>query len=51
MKVIVEPLLSYLASESAVETNLTSEEKVWVSEGRTQYKTHPEDFISLDNIK
>jgi len=47
----VEPILSYLASESAIETNLTSEEKIWVAEGRKQYKTHPKDFVSLDSIK
>ena len=44
----VEPLLSYLAREPAIETNLTAEEKKWVQEGRKQYKEHPEDFLSLD---
>jgi len=47
----VEPLLSYLASESVLETNLTDEEKKWVQEGRKHYKEHPEDFVSLDNIQ
>ena len=46
----VEPLLSYLAGESAIETNLTNEEKKWVQEGRKHYKEHPEDFVSLDVI-
>ena len=43
----VEPLLSYLAREPAIETNLTAEEKKWVQEGRTHYKEHPEDFVPL----
>ena len=47
----VEPLLSYLSSESAIETNLTDEEKNWVQEGRQHYKEHPEDFVPLENIK
>jgi len=46
----VEPLLSYLAGESVIETNLTDEEKKWVQEGRKHYKENPEDFISLDSI-
>ena len=52
----IEPLLSYLARESAypadtvIETNLTAEEKKWVQEGRKHYKEHPEDFIPLDNV-
>ena len=49
----VEPLLSYLARESAnptIETNLTVEEKKWVQEGRKHYKEHPEDFIPLDKV-
>ena len=44
----VEPLLSYLAGESAIETNLTDEEKDWVQEGRQHYKEHPEDFVPID---
>ena len=47
----VEPLLSYLAGESAIETNLTEEEKKWVKEGRKHYKEHPENFVSLDSIQ
>ena len=52
----VEPLLSYLARESAhpagaaIETKLTDEEKKWVKEGRKHYKEHPEDFIPLDKV-
>jgi hypothetical protein len=46
----VEPILSYLAGESAIETDLTGEEKKWVQEGRKQYQEHPEDFIPLENI-
>ena len=52
----VEPLLSYLAGESAarwsaIETNLTDEEKKWVLEGRNQYREHPEDFVPLESIQ
>ena len=47
----VEPLLSYLANEGVIETNLTDEEKTWVQEGRKQYKEHPEDFVLLESIK
>jgi hypothetical protein len=51
----VKPLLSYLAGESAarwqaIETDLTDEEKMWVQEGRKQYKEYPEDFVPLENI-
>jgi hypothetical protein len=46
----VEPLLSRLAGESVIETNLTDEEKRWVQEGRKHYREHPEDFIPLENI-
>ena len=46
----VEPLLSYLAGESVIETNLTAEEKKWVREGRKHYKEHPEDFVSLESM-
>jgi hypothetical protein len=41
----VEPFLSYLAGETAIETDLTSEEKEWVQEGRKQYNEHPEDIV------
>ena len=47
----VEPLLSYLAGEADIETDLTYEEKAWVCEGRKQYKEHPEDFIPLESIQ
>ena len=47
----VEPLLSYLAGESTIETNLTDEEKKWVQEGRKHYKEHPENFVLLDSIQ
>ena len=47
----IEPLLSYLAGESAIETDLTDEEKRWVQEGRKQYKEHPEDFVPLESIQ
>jgi len=47
----VEPLLSYLASERIIETNLTHEEKTWVMEGRKKYSEHPEDFVPLESIK
>ncbi len=43
----VEPLLSYLAGEPIIETDLTEEEKKWVQEGRKHYREHPEDFVSL----
>jgi hypothetical protein len=46
----VEPILSYLAGEPAIETNLTDEEKKWVQEGRKLYKEHPEDFVPLESI-
>ena len=46
----VAPLLSYLAGESAIETDLTDEEKKWVQEGRQHYKKHPEDFVPLESI-
>ena len=46
----VEPILSYLANNSVIETDLTDEEKTWVHEGRKQYKSHPEDFVSLEGI-
>jgi hypothetical protein len=47
----VEPLLSYLARESIIETDLSDEEKKWVQEGRMQYKKHPEDFVPLESIQ
>ena len=47
----VEPILSYLAGKLDIETDLTNEEKNWISEGRKQYKEHPEDFIPLESIK
>jgi hypothetical protein len=47
----VEPLLSYLAGEPVIETDLTDEEKGWVREGRKRYKEHPEDFVSLESIQ
>jgi hypothetical protein len=47
----VEPLLSYLAGESVIETDLTDEEKGWVREGRKYYKEHPEDFVPLESIQ
>ena len=47
----VEPLLSYLASERSLETDLTNEEKTWVLEGRKLYKEHPEDFVLIDSVK
>ncbi|MDR0464720.1 MAG: hypothetical protein LBG94_06360, partial [Treponema sp.] len=43
----VEPLLSYLAGNIAIETNLTTEEIQWVQNDRKHYKEHPEDFIPL----
>jgi len=46
----VEPLLSYLAGEPIIETDLTDEEKRWVQEGRKHYREHPEDFVPLDSI-
>jgi hypothetical protein len=46
----VEPLLSYLAGESLIETDLTDEEKKWVQEGRQHYHEHPEDFVPLESI-
>ena len=47
----VEPLLSYLAGESVIETDLTDEEKKWVREGRQHYREHPEDFVPLESIR
>ena len=47
----VEPLLSYLAGEAAIETNLTAEEKTWVKEGRKHYHEHPEDFVPLGSVR
>ena len=47
----LEPLLSYLAGEPILETDLTNEEKQWVLEGRKHYKEHPEDFIPLEDIR
>jgi len=47
----VEPLLSYLAGEPVIETDLTDEEKKWVWEGRKHYKEHPEDFVPLESIQ
>jgi hypothetical protein len=47
----VEPLLSYLAGEPVVETNLTDEEKRWVQEGRKHYREHTEDFVPLESIQ
>jgi len=46
----VEPLLSYLAGEPNIETDLTDEEKRWVQEGRKHYREHPEDFVPLESI-
>jgi hypothetical protein len=37
----IEPLLSLLAGQPTVETDLTNEEKRWVREGRQHYKEHP----------
>jgi hypothetical protein len=47
----VEPLLSYLAGERVIETDLTDEEKQWVQDGRKQYREHPEDFIALESLR
>ena len=47
----VEPLLSYLAGEPIIETDLTDEEKMWVQEGRKHYREHPEDFIPLEDVQ
>ena len=47
----VEPLLSYLAGEAAIETNLTTVEKAWVKEGRKHYNEHPEDFVPLESVR
>jgi hypothetical protein len=47
----VEPLLSYFASESVIETDLTDEEKKWIQEGRKHYREHPEDFAPLESIQ
>jgi hypothetical protein len=47
----VEPLLSYLAGESVIETDLNDEEKKWVQEGRQHYREHPEDFVPLESIQ
>ena len=34
-----------------IETDLTKEEKEIVRKGRKQYKEHPEDFISLEDLE
>jgi len=47
----VEPLLSYLAGEPIIKTDLTDEEKKWVQEGRKHYREHPEDFVPLESIQ
>ena len=47
----VEPLLSCLANEAVIETDLTDEEKKWIRDGRKHYKEHPEDFVPLESIK
>jgi len=47
----VEPLLSYLAGEPVIETDLTDEERNWVWEGRKHHKEHPEDFVPLESIQ
>jgi len=47
----VEPLLSYLAGKSIIETDLTDEEKGWVQDGRKHYREHPEDFVPLESVK
>jgi hypothetical protein len=47
----VEPLLSYLAGEPIIETDLTDEEKRWVQEGRKHYREHPEDFVPLESVQ
>jgi hypothetical protein len=44
----VDSLLSFLAKETGIETNLTDEEKKWVKDGRKHYQEHPEDFIQLE---
>jgi len=46
----IEPLLSYLADEPVIETDLTDEEKKIIQEGRKHYKEHPEDFVPLESI-
>ncbi|MCL1818678.1 MAG: hypothetical protein FWG35_07080 [Spirochaetaceae bacterium] len=47
----VEPLLTYLAREQVIETNLTDEEKLWIQEGRNHYREHPEEFVPLESLK
>ena len=46
----IEPLLTYLADEPVIETDLTDEEKQWIQEGRKHYKEHPEDFVPLKSL-
>jgi hypothetical protein len=46
----VEPLLSYLAGEPLIETDLTDEEKALIGEGDKHYREHPEDFVPLESI-
>ena len=49
---IVEPILAHFADEPLIiETNLTSEEKTIIQEGRKERKEHPESFITLAEYK
>jgi DNA-binding LacI/PurR family transcriptional regulator len=46
---IVGPLLAHFADDTIIiETDLTTEEKADIAEGRKERKEHPENFISLD---
>ena len=47
-----EPIFDVLIDdETIIETDLTDEELAIIAEGDRHYKEHPEDFISLDDIK
>ena len=46
----IKPLLTYLADEPVIETDLIDEEKQWIQEGRKHYKEHPEDFVPLESL-
>jgi hypothetical protein len=46
----VEPILAHFADEPLVfETDLTTEEKADIAEGRKLRREHPEEFMSLDH--
>lgn len=49
---ILKPILAdYAEPDFVIETDLTDEERAIIAEGRKQLKEHPEDFITLEELR